>query len=95
MPSLESVIVGKNFSIKRRKHMVRTFFVVMMAFFIVGLVGCSSPEKRAAEANAEIAEEKVNIMKKYSECLEKFEGQKDVSEKCAPYKEASETFISK
>ena len=75
--------------------MVRTFFVVMMAFFVVGLVGCSSPEKRAAEANAEIAEEKVNIMKKYSECLEKFEGQKDVSEKCAPYKEASETFISK
>ena len=95
MPSLESVIVGKNFSIKRRKHMVRTFFVVMMAFFIVGLVGCSSPEKRAAEAEAEIAEEKVNIMKKYSECLEKHEGQKDVSEKCAPYKEASETFISK
>ena len=75
--------------------MVRTFFVVMMAFFMVGLVGCSSPEKRAAEADAEIAEEKVNIMKKYSECLEKFEGQKDVSEKCAPYKEASETFISK
>ena len=76
--------------------MVRTFFVVMMAFFLVGLVGCgSSPEKRAAEAEAEIAEEKVNIMKKYSECLEKYEGKKDVSEKCAPYKEASETFISK
>ena len=76
--------------------MVRTFFVIMMAFFLVGLVGCgSSPEERKAEANAEIAEEKVNIMKKYSECLEKYEGKKDVSEKCAPYKEASETFISK
>ena len=76
--------------------MVRTFFVVMTAFFLVGLVGCgSSPEERKAEADAEIAEEKVNIMKKYSECLEKYEGQKDVSEKCAPYKEASETFIEK
>ena len=75
--------------------MVRTFFVVMMAFFVVGLVGCSSPEKRAAEANAEIAEEKAKIMKKYSECLEKYEGAKDASEKCAQYKEASETFISK
>jgi len=75
--------------------MVRAFFVVMMAFFVVGLVGCSNPEKREAEADAEIAEEKVKIMKRYSECLEKFEGQKDVSEKCAPYKEASETFISK
>ena len=75
--------------------MVRKFFVVMMAFFVVGLVGCSNPEKRTAEADAEIAEEKVKIMKRYSECIEKFEGQKDVSEKCAPYKEASETFISK
>ena len=69
--------------------------VFVVSFFLVGLVGCSSPEKRAAEAEAEIAEEKVNIMKKYSECLEKYEGQKDVSGKCAPYKEASETFISK
>jgi hypothetical protein len=34
-------------------------------------------------------------MKKYSECLEKYEGKEDVSEKCAPYKEASEAFISK
>jgi hypothetical protein len=91
----ESVFGGKNLSIKRRKYMVQAFLVVM-AFFVMGLVGCgSSPEKRAAEADAEIAEEKVNIMKKYSECLEKYEGKKDVSEKCAPYKEASETFISK
>ena len=69
--------------------------LIVMVFSLVGLVGCSSAEKREAEANAEIAEEKVNIMKRYSECLEKFEGQEDVSEKCAPYKEASETFIPK
>ncbi len=74
--------------------MVQTFLVVM-AFFVVVLVGCSSPQKRQATAEAEIAEEKANIMKKYSECLEKYEGEKDVSEKCAPYKEASETFIKK
>lgn len=77
--------------------MVRTFLVMlMMAFFVVGLVGCgSSPETRKAEADAEISEGKANIMKKYGECLEKYEGQKDISEKCAPYKEASETFIDK
>ena len=75
--------------------MVRTFFVVMMAFFVVGLVGCSSPEKRAAEADAEIAEEKVKIMKMYSECIQEHAGKKDASEKCAQYKEASETFINK
>jgi len=77
--------------------MVRTFLVmVMMAFFVVGLVGCgASPETRKAEADAEISEQKVKLMKMYSECLEKYEGQKDVSEKCASYKEASEAFIHK
>ena len=76
--------------------MVRTFLVVMIAFFVAGLAGCgASPETRKAEADAEISEEKAKLMKKYSECLEKYEGQKDVSEKCASYKEASETFIKK
>ena len=49
----------------------------------------------AGNTDMELLAEKVNIMKKYSECLEKYEGKEDVSEKCAPYKEASETFISK
>jgi cytochrome c biogenesis protein ResB len=75
--------------------MVRTFFVVMMAFFVVGLVGCSNPQKRQATAEAEIAEEKVKIMRQYNECLQKYEGEKDVSAKCAHYKEASEAFIKK
>ena len=73
--------------------MVRLFLVVMV-FSATGLVGCSSsPEERKAAASAEISEEKAKIMKRYSECLEKFEGQKDVSEKCAPYKDAAETFL--
>ena len=75
--------------------MVRIFFVVMMAFFIVGLVGCSSPQKRQATAEADIAEEKLKIMRQYNECIQKYEGQEDVSAKCAPYKEASEAFIKK
>jgi uncharacterized lipoprotein len=75
--------------------MVRTFLVVMMAFFVVGLAGCSSPQKRQAEAEAQIAEEKAKVMKKYNECLKLNEGQEDVSVKCAPYKEASEAFIKK
>lgn len=76
--------------------MVQIFFVVVMAFFVGGLAGCSSsPEKRAAEANAEIAEEKVKMMQMYSECIKKYEGQEDVAGKCAQYKEAAETFIGK
>ena len=69
-------------------------FLVVMVFFATGLVGCSSsPEERKAEASAEISEEKAKMMKRYSECIEKFEGKKDVSEKCAPYKDAAETFL--
>ncbi|WP_342346399.1 hypothetical protein [uncultured Nitrospira sp.] len=75
--------------------MVRTFLVVM-AISMVGLVGCgASPEERKADADAQISEEKVKIIQQYTECLAKYEGQKDVSEKCAHYKEASEAFIQK
>jgi hypothetical protein len=67
-----------------------------MVFCVVGLAGCgASPESRKAEADAQISEEKAKLMKLYSECLAKYEGQKDVSQKCASYKEASETFINK
>jgi len=67
-----------------------------MAFSVVGLAGCgASPESRKSEADAQISEEKAKVMRLYSECLAKYEGQKDVSQKCASYKEASETFINK
>ena len=74
--------------------MFQTFLVVMI-FFVVGLVGCSSPQKRQAEADAQIAEEKVKMMQQYNECLKKNEGQEDISAKCAHYREASEAFIKK
>ena len=69
--------------------------ILVVACFVVGLLGCTSAEKREAEAEADVAEEKVKIMKKYSDCLEKYEGEEDVSEKCAHYKEATEALIRK
>ena len=69
--------------------------ILVVSIFLVGMVGCSGPESRKAEAEAQIAEEKAKMMKQYNECLKEHEGSKDVSEKCAPYKEASETFIQK
>ena len=69
--------------------------ILMVTCFMIGLVGCTSPEKREAEAKAEVAEEKVKIMKKYSDCLDKYEGEQDVSERCAHYKEATEALIRK
>ena len=76
--------------------MVRTFFIVMMAFYAMGLVGCgSSPQEREAEADATIAEERVKMLQQYRECLKKYEGKEDVAETCETYKDAAETFISK
>ena len=75
--------------------MIQTFLIVMI-FFVVGLAGCgSSPEKRKAEADAQMAEEKAKMMQQYNECLKTNEGQEDVSAKCAPYKEGSEAFMKK
>ena len=54
-----------------------------------------SAAEREAEADADVAEEKVKIMKKYGDCLEKYEGQEDVADKCAHYKEATEALIRK
>jgi len=68
---------------------------LVFACFMIGLVGCTSPETREAEAEADVAEEKVKIMKRYGDCLEKYEGEEDVSEKCAHYKEATEALIRK
>jgi len=69
--------------------------VLVVVCFMIGLMGCTSPETREAEAKADVAEEKVKIMKKYGDCLEKYEGEEDVSEKCAHYKEATEALIRK
>ena len=68
-------------------------FIAVLILLVVGVAGCSSPQKRQAEAEAQIAEEKVKMMQQYNECLQKYEGQEDVSAKCAHYKEASEAFI--
>ena len=69
--------------------------ILMIVCCIAGLVGCSNLQKRAAEAEADVAEEKVKFMKQYRECLMEYEGQEDVSTKCAPYKEATEALIAK
>ncbi|MCZ6801633.1 MAG: hypothetical protein V3T61_03760 [Acidobacteriota bacterium] len=64
----------------------------MIVFLMMaGVLGCSSPEKRKAEADAQIAEQRAVIMKKYTECLEK-EGENSIK-RCAHYKDAATTLI--
>ncbi len=69
--------------------------ILIATCFMIGLVGCTSAAEREAEADADVAEEKVKIMKKYGDCLEKYEGQEDVADKCAHYKEATEALTRK
>lgn len=72
--------------------MVRIMMVLVCVGFL-GLMGCKSAQEREADAKAEIAEERLKVMKKYTECLEKHEESGDGEKKCAMYKDAAETLL--
>ena len=52
--------------VKRRNPMIR-IMVVLVCIGFLGLTGCKNSQEREADANAEIAEERAKIMKKYTE----------------------------
>jgi len=67
--------------------------LVLVCIGFLGLTGCKSAQEREADANAEIAEERLKVMKKYTECLEKHENKADGEKACAQYKDAAETLL--
>jgi len=69
--------------------MLRVLLMLVCIGFL-GLTGCQSAQEREAEANADIAEEKLRVMKKYTDCLEKYEEKGGGEAACAKYKEAAE-----
>ena len=60
---------------------------------MAGLTGCKSAQERAAEANAQIQEEKLQIMKDYRACLKKYEGKKGMESSCDQLRKAAEAFF--
>jgi len=53
--------------------MMNTRWFLCLCILVGGLlVGCSTPQKRSAEAQAVIDEQKAEIMKDYRECLKRY-----------------------
>lgn len=67
--------------------------LIIVCMTLLSLTGCKSAEKREADARADIEEERLKVMKKYTDCLERYEKSGDAEKKCAPYKEAAETLL--
>jgi hypothetical protein len=59
-----------------------------VALLMAGMLGCTTPQNRKAEADAAIAEEKLQILKEYRACL-KANRAEEASEKCAHLERAT------
>jgi len=67
--------------------------LILVCMGFLGVTGCKSSQEREADAKADIAEERLKVMKKYTDCLEKHEKSGDAEKVCAQYKDAAETLL--
>lgn len=72
--------------------MIRIHFI-FICLVVAGLTGCQSAQERAAEADAQIQEEKLEIMRDYRACLKKYEGKKGMESRCDQLRKAAEAFF--
>jgi len=67
-----------------RKLICITFILAMS-----GLVGCATdPKERAAEADANFKEERLNILRNYQKCVEQSKGDEKMLQTCDHYLKA-------
>jgi hypothetical protein len=61
---------------------------VLLCLFLSLLVGCHYyQDYRQKKGDADVTEERANLMKTYRECLEKYEGNStEIRERCAVYR---------
>ena len=74
--------------------MIRTMLVLACVGFL-GLTGCKSAQEREADAKAAIAEERLKVIKNYTDCIDKYEKEGGSKDKCSHYKEAAEALTPK
>ncbi len=68
------------------------FRYIILGLFIAGLSGCTSAAERQAEVEADLAEEKLLLMKDYRQCLKEHAGEENAQEACEHLHKAAETF---
>ena len=67
--------------------------LMCVCLFVAGLSGCgSSPQERAAEADAKMQEEKLLILQDYRKCLQENQGKEGAEENCEAIRKAAEAF---
>ncbi len=66
------------------RQLISVFFLLVL----IGLIGCATPEERAAEADAAFKEERLIILEKYQECVDKSMGDKEKLAACEHYLKA-------
>ena len=66
-----------------RKLICITFILAMS-----GLAGCQSGAERAAEADADFKEERLNILQNYQKCVEQAKGDEKMLKSCEHYLKA-------
>ena len=66
-----------------RKLICITFILAMS-----GLAGCQTGAERAAEADADFKEERLNILQNYQKCVEQAKGDEKMLKSCEHYLKA-------
>jgi outer membrane biogenesis lipoprotein LolB len=76
---------------------MRFFRTMILASAVVALAACSTPEERAAkaqqgaaEAQEEVARERLDLVAKYQDCVEEAAGDNQKIEACDSYLKAAE-----
>jgi hypothetical protein len=69
---------------------MRTSLSLCLIFLLTGLIGCQYYEEyRNIKGDADIKEEKAELLKAHRLCLQKYEGDPAAAkERCAPYAQA-------
>ena len=63
-------------------------WVTLSVILIFSFIGCSTPQERAAEADANFKEERLKILKRYQECVKQNLDDKEKLSSCEHYLKA-------
>ena len=67
---------------------MRKLISIIFILAIGGLAGCQSGAERAAEADADFKEQRLKILNKYQECVDKHKGDEKMLKSCEHYLKA-------
>ena len=70
------------------KHSILSLLVTLSGILVLSSIGCSTPQERAAEADAKFKEERLKILERYQECVKQNLDDKEKLSSCEHYLKA-------